>query len=62
MGTTIVVGGVIANKYLNGGAVWTRLSWILGLKKLGFDVYFVEQIAGSSCVDAKGTVAQFEQR
>lgn len=61
MGTTIIVGGVIANKYLNGGAVWTRLSWILGLKKLGFDVFFVEQIDGSSCVDAKGTVAQFEQ-
>ena len=26
-----VIGGVIANKYQNGGAVWTRLNWILGL-------------------------------
>ncbi len=39
----IVVAGALANKPGNGGAAWTRLSWILGLKKLGCEVYFVEQ-------------------
>jgi len=40
-----IVGGAIANKPFNGGAAWTRLSYVLGLRKLGFDVYFVEQLA-----------------
>jgi hypothetical protein len=42
--TTVLVSGAIANKYLNGGEAWVRLSWALGLRKLGFRVYFVEQI------------------
>ena len=50
----IVVSGALANKPFNGGASWTRLSWALGLKKLGHTVYFVEQIAPRTCVDAVG--------
>jgi hypothetical protein len=57
--TTAIVSGVIANKYLNGGAVWTRLNWALGLKKLGMRVYFIEQIGRESCVDAAGNVTSF---
>ncbi len=57
---TIVVGGAIANKFLNGGEAWVRLSWVLGLKKLGFSVYLVEQISRESCVDATGAVTTFE--
>ncbi len=56
---TVVVSGVIANKYLNGGATWTRLNWVLGLKKLGVRVYFIEQIGREDCRDAAGTVAPF---
>src|SRR6476659_8073357 len=44
----------------NGGATWTRLSWLLGLKRLGYQVYFVEQIGRESCRDAQGAVAPFE--
>jgi hypothetical protein len=58
--TTIVVSSVIANKYLNGGNAWAVLSWVLGLKKLGFQVYFLEQIGRESCVDDNGTVTTFE--
>src|SRR5262245_40492141 len=50
----IVVSGALANKPRNGGAAWTRLSWVLGLKRLGHEVYFVEQIAPDTCVDATG--------
>ena len=49
---TAIVSGALANKYLNGGSVWTRLSYALGLKKLGFQVCFVEQISRESCRDA----------
>jgi hypothetical protein len=57
--TVIVVSGAIASKYLNGGEAWVRLSWALGLQKLGFRVYFVEQIGRESCVDAAGNVVPF---
>lgn len=46
--TVIVVAGALANKYLNGGEAWVRLSWIEGFRRLGFDVWFVEQIAAQS--------------
>jgi hypothetical protein len=51
----IVVAGALANKPRNGGAAWTRLSWALGFRRLGHEVYFIEQIAPSTCVDQRGT-------
>jgi hypothetical protein len=57
--TTAIVSGALANKYLNGGSTWTRLSYALGLKKLGLRVYFVEQINRESCVDAAGAITSF---
>lgn len=44
--TVAIVAGALANKPGNGGAAWTRLSWILGMRGLGFTVHFVEQVAG----------------
>lgn len=57
----VIVSGAIANKYLNGGAAWTRLNWTLGLKQLGFQVYFVEQIGRTTCVDDHGVIAPFAE-
>jgi hypothetical protein len=59
--TTVLVAGALANKYGHGGEAWVRLNWILGLKKLGFDVFFVEHIAGATCLDTTGAVAPFER-
>jgi hypothetical protein len=56
---TVIVSGVIANKPHNGGAAWTRLNWILGLRRLGCDVIFVEQIAPEACVDEMGRPTSF---
>jgi hypothetical protein len=58
---TLVVSGAIANRPLNAGGVWVRLSWILGLRRLGFDVWFVEQIDEATCVDAAGAPATFAE-
>jgi hypothetical protein len=58
--TSVVVSSVIANKYLNSGNAWVVLSWVLGLRKLGFQVYFLEQINRESCMDATGAVTAFE--
>jgi hypothetical protein len=54
------VSGAVANLPRNGGDAWTRLSWILGLRRLGFSVYFLEQIGQKTCVDACGTGIDFE--
>jgi hypothetical protein len=54
-----VVSGALANKPRNGGEAWVRLSWVLGLRRLGFDTYFVEQIDGGDCVDDDGDTVEF---
>src|SRR5712692_3742480 len=56
----VVVSGALANKPFNGGAAWTRLSWTLGFRQLGWKVFFLEQIASNTCVDADGALAAFE--
>jgi hypothetical protein len=42
--TTVVVSGAVANKHRYGGSLWVRMSWAEGLKRLGFDVVFVEEL------------------
>ena len=56
---TAIVSGALANKPYNGGNAWTRLSWVRGLERLGYAVYFVEQIDRSACVDESGRPAAF---
>jgi hypothetical protein len=58
---TAIVAGAIANKPGNGGESWVRLSWALGMRKLGFDVHLVEQIDPLHCVAADGHNVPFEE-
>jgi len=50
----ILVSGAIANKPASGGEAWVRMSWVLGLGRLGHEVCFVEQIESAHCLDAQG--------
>ncbi len=54
-----IVAGALANKPHNGGEAWVRVSWALGLQKLGYQVFFLEQIASSSCLDDNGQPTSF---
>jgi hypothetical protein len=45
--SVVIVAGALANKPHNGGGAWERLGWVTGLRRLGCDVYFVEQIASA---------------
>jgi hypothetical protein len=54
-----IVCGALANKPGNGGEAWVRLSWVLGLRRLGFDTYFVEQLGAGDCVGEDGGPAPF---
>src|SRR6476659_10020453 len=58
---TLVVSGAIANKPHNGGEAWVRLSWVRGLRRLGFRVVLLEQIAPGVCVDGAGAATSFAQ-
>jgi hypothetical protein len=58
---TVVVSGALANKYLNAGEAWVRLSYVRGFQRLGFDTFFVEQIDDRSCFDSSGSVTDFDQ-
>ena len=44
----IVVSGMIAGDPFQGGATWAVLQYVLGLRRLGHDVVFVEPIAPAS--------------
>lgn len=37
-----IVAGVLAGKPCNGGNAWSRMSFVLGLERLGFEVLFFE--------------------
>src|SRR4051812_39764555 len=63
MGPTkvIIIAGALANKVGNGGGTWERMSWVIGLRRLGFDVYFIEQINPEVCRDAAGNLSSFDE-
>ncbi|MEK6250820.1 MAG: hypothetical protein AABM43_02545 [Actinomycetota bacterium] len=50
---TVVVAGALANKPDQAGEAWVKLSWVRGLQRLGFDVWFVEQLAESMRYDER---------
>jgi hypothetical protein len=47
----ILVSGALANKPLSGGEAWVRMSWVRGLRRLGHELCFVEQIEGAEPVN-----------
>jgi hypothetical protein len=46
--TSVVVAGALAAKPGNGGEAWVRLSYVLGLQRLGFATRLVEEIEDPS--------------
>ena len=49
-----MVGATIASFPGNGGIAWERLSWILGFRRLGYDVIWVDELSRNHCIDAAG--------
>ena len=47
--STAVVAGALANKPSSGGEAWVRLNWALGLRRLGFQIVFLEEIDSAHC-------------
>ena len=52
MAKRVLFSGSIAGHALGyGGNSWAFLQWLLGFRRLGFDVYYVEERKAGTCVD-----------
>jgi hypothetical protein len=60
-GETIVVAGALAQRPRIGGHTWVFLQYLLGFKRLGWDVLFLDQLEPEMCVDAAGQPCPLDQ-
>jgi hypothetical protein len=61
MGRRIVIAGSLAQKPRHGGHTWVFLQYLLGFKRLGWDVLFVDQLDAGMCADASGKPCSFDR-
>jgi hypothetical protein len=57
---TILLSGMVAADPHQGGATWAVLQYLLGFRRLGHDVFFVEPVAAKSLRPAGSTFAASE--
>jgi hypothetical protein len=57
---SIVIAGSLAQKPGRGGHTWVFLQYVLGFKKLGWDVLFLDRLEPSMCVSETGAAAPLE--
>ncbi|MBI3943417.1 MAG: hypothetical protein HY326_10430 [Chloroflexi bacterium] len=55
---TILLSGMIAATPYQGGATWAVLQYLLGFRRLGHEVYFVEPLAQTALRPASAPLAQ----
>ena len=51
---TVVVAGALARRVGIGGHAWALVQWVLGLRELGYDVVFVDQLEAGAATDETG--------
>jgi hypothetical protein len=54
---TLLISGALARVPGNGGLAWFHLQLLLGLRRLGWDVLFLDRIEPESCVGTSGRPA-----
>jgi hypothetical protein len=59
-GRKIVFAGSLAQRPGNGGHTWVLLQYLLGLRRLGFDVLFLDRIEREMCVGRDGNATPYE--
>src|SRR5438093_12251 len=57
---TIVVGGSLAQKPGAGGHTWVFLQYLLGFRRLGWDVLFLDRLEPEMCVGPDGGPTSLE--
>jgi hypothetical protein len=56
----IVLAGSLAQRPFIGGHTWVFLQYLLGLRRLGWDVLFVDRLEPEMCVGENGEPSSFE--
>ncbi|HJZ54048.1 MAG TPA: hypothetical protein VKE74_03790, partial [Gemmataceae bacterium] len=51
---SIVIAGSVAQKPRHGGHTWVFLQYLLGFRRLGWDVLFLDRLDPGTCADAAG--------
>ena len=57
---TILIAGSLAQRPGIGGHAWVFLQWILGFRRLGYDVLFLDWLDQPMCTDAAGKQCRVE--
>lgn len=54
MNGSIVIAASLAQKPLQGGHAWVLLQYLLGFRRLGWEVLFLDLLTADMCIDAAG--------
>jgi hypothetical protein len=57
---TIVIAGSLAQRPFIGGHTWVFLQYLLGFRRLGWEVLFVDRLEPGMCVGERGEPSSFE--
>lgn len=58
---TIIVAGSLAQKPGHGGHTWVFLQYLLGFRRLGWDVLFLDRLEPEMCLDREGNPCPVER-
>ena len=58
MPETVLIGGSLAQRPGHGGHTWVFLQYLLGFRRLGWEVLFVDRLEPEMCVDDRGGPAE----
>jgi hypothetical protein len=58
---SIVIAGSLAQQPTKGGMIWVFLQYILGFRRLGWDVLFLDRLEPEMCVDATGAPCSVDE-
>lgn len=60
MAGTILIAGSLAQRPGQGGHTWVFLQYLLGFRRLGWDVLFLDWLSPAMCVDEAGAPCAFQ--
>ena len=60
MADTVVISGALAQKPRHGGHTWVILQYLLGFRRLGWDVLFIDRLEPAMCADEAGAACGIE--
>jgi hypothetical protein len=58
---TAIVAGSLAQRWGRGGHAWVFLQYLLGLRRLGWDVLFIDLLEPDMCRDLRGRACRVEE-